>query len=350
MKKPRFLIVRRDNIGDLVCTLPAVAALRQRYPQAHIGMLVNTYNRAVVDGNPDIDEVFAYEKGKHREEGEGLLGVYWERLRMMQVLRRRHFDYAILAAPSFQASAMRFARWIRPAHIVGYADGAGDKAKMIDLALPAASADAHEAQRVFNLFSILDVHGMPSPARIFPDAGEVTRIRESMPAGMSGLVAVHISARKPSQRWPVERFAELMRTLHGMHGVRFLLLWAPGPVDDPRHPGDDEKAGRLMRAVAGVPVHALPTASLQQLIAALSIVDSAVLSDGGAMHVAAGLGKPVVCLFGDSLASRWHPWGVPHRLLQPESRDVGDIATGDVVAAWNDLRQDIHESSGGVKA
>ncbi|MBI2317053.1 MAG: lipopolysaccharide heptosyltransferase family protein, partial [Betaproteobacteria bacterium] len=60
-------------------------------------------------------------------------------------------------------------------------------------------------------------------------------------------------------------------------------------------------------------------------------------ADGGAMHLAAGLGKPIVCLFGDSGAERWHPWGVPHQLLQAPSREVADISVEAVVQAYTAL-------------
>ena len=59
---PNILVIRRDNIGDLVCTTPLITALRQRFPKAWIGALVNSYNARVLDGNPDQDEVFIYTK------------------------------------------------------------------------------------------------------------------------------------------------------------------------------------------------------------------------------------------------------------------------------------------------
>jgi ADP-heptose:LPS heptosyltransferase len=58
----RILVIRRDNIGHLVCTTPLFAALRARHPQAHIAALVNSNNAAVLAGNPDVDEVHSYTK------------------------------------------------------------------------------------------------------------------------------------------------------------------------------------------------------------------------------------------------------------------------------------------------
>jgi ADP-heptose:LPS heptosyltransferase len=55
------------------------------------------------------------------------------------------------------------------------------------------------------------------------------------------------------------------------------------------------------------------------------------------MHVAAALGKPVVCFFGQSDAGYWHPWGVRYRLLQPASKEVGDISPSEAVTALRTL-------------
>jgi ADP-heptose:LPS heptosyltransferase len=150
------------------------------------------------------------------------------------------------------------------------------------------------------------------------------------------LVGLHISARKPSQRWSAESFAAVARRLAG-DGTAFMLLWAPGREDNARHPGDDDKAARVLALTADLPVVPVPTSRLEELVAALSLCDTVICGDGGAMHVAAGLGKPIVCLFGQSTAARWHPWGPPYELLQPPSQDVSDIPVQAVCDAYRRL-------------
>lgn len=336
-----FLVVRRDNIGDLVCTLPLISALRHKFPGAFIAALVNTYNRDVLAGHPDIDAVYAYAKGKHRLDGQTLVGVYWERLRMLMSLRRRHFDCAILAAPGAQPRALGYARLIRPHHILGYVATGADPGG-IDLAVhDEAPIRAHEVEKVFALLAPLGIAGQPPTARIVPSEPALGEVRDSLlRAGVTGngpLLALHISARKPSQRWSVESFAQLARTLHARQRARFLLLWAPGGDDNPLHPGDDSKAEALKAMLRGLPVLAYPTRQLGGLIAALAASDMVVCPDGGAMHLSAALGKPIVCLFGDSDPSRWRPWGVPQRVLQAASRDVADISSAEVAAAVIEL-------------
>ena len=55
--QPRILIVRLRQIGDVVFTTPAVAALRRRYPDAHLTYLVEPAAAPVVAGNPHLDDV-----------------------------------------------------------------------------------------------------------------------------------------------------------------------------------------------------------------------------------------------------------------------------------------------------
>jgi ADP-heptose:LPS heptosyltransferase len=120
--------------------------------------------------------------------------------------------------------------------------------------------------------------------------------------------------------------------------ARFLLLWSPGAADHPQHPGDDAKAQTLLGAAGKLPLLAYPTHELRDLAAALSLADCVICSDGGAMHIAAALGKPILCFFGDSDATRWHPWGVPYRLLQPGSRDAADVSLAAALQAFRELQ------------
>ena len=191
---------------------------------------------------------------------------------------------------------------------------------------------------MFALGAHLGVVGEIPPLRVVPDAREVGKVAARMGAARPR-VAVHVSARRPAQRWPAERFAALIERLHGTTDAVSVLLWSPGAADHPQHPGDDEKAEEIKsRLGSRTPLVACRTEQLRELIGALAACDLAICADGGALHLAAALGKPVVCLFGDSPPERWRPWGVPHRVLRPASRDVADIGVEDVLRAFLELR------------
>ena len=304
---PRILIIRRDNIGDLVCTTPLIDALRAHLPRAWIAALVNSYNAEVLARNPTLDEVFVYEKLKHRTQS--LVSNLAARAKLTVHLRKARLDYVLV--PAATPRTLRLAGSYAPRQIIAAISPAGDQ--------------RHEVERSFSLGESLSIKGKPGPMRVYPDPQAVRELQQRL--GPGPFVAVHISARRPSQRWPVERWAELIAELKKQ--AKVMLLWAPGGTNDPRHPGDDEKAARLKAdGVAGV-----VTPDLRTLIAALSLADKVICPDGGAMHVAAALGKPVVALFGDSPVERWRPWGVQHFVLCPPSKQVAELQASEVVEA-----------------
>ncbi len=311
----KLLLIRRDNIGDLVCTTPLLQALRRQLPQARIECLVTRYNQAVLQYQPDIDALHAYTKAKHRSAGESLAGIYWRRFRMVAGLRGQRFDWVILPGGG-SASALRFAHWVAGKNLL-----VRDAQDVV--------AGPHEVQQCCHLLPRMGLAYETPATRIFANQADAAMVRRRvaavLPYAPRRLIGLHISARKPSQRWPVESFVALARRL-AAPGTAFLLLWAPGGADDAQHPGDDNKAARLLELAPGLPMVPIPTQRLEDLIAALSLCDALICGDGGAMHLAAGLGKPIVCLFGQSTAARWHPWGPAYELLQMPSMEVKDIS------------------------
>lgn len=318
----RILVIRRDNIGDLVCATPLLAALRGRYPQAHIAALVNSYNAGVLAGNPDVDAVHVYTKLKHRKES--LFGTLRARFRLLSQLKNERFDHVILAKAGFDRHGRALARRIRPGNIVGF----GPTEKVND--------QLHEVEALMQLGARLGVDGAPGPLRVFAAPERAARWRSRLPAGERRWVAVHISAREPGRIWPAENFVALIRSLDS----NVVLLWAPGPADDPRHPGDDARAAAIaMQAGPGVKLLPAKTESLEDLAAVLSLCRAFIGPDGGALHMAAGLGLPVVALFENLPYKKrhWYPWQVPYEMVSPETKDISDIRVDQVVEAWTRL-------------
>jgi heptosyltransferase III len=348
---PRILIIRRDNIGDLVCTTPLISALRASFPQAFLAALVNSYNAAVLDNNPDLNAVYAYTKGKHLLAGESQLGALWRRVRLLHRLRGMRFDYVIVAGAPASAHALRLARSIRARHAIACVE---TQTPWVDMRVPLPVQAAHEVERTFALGAPLGISGKPRAVFIKANTRDLDSARAQLASkgiipGRQMIVGIHISARKPSNRWPPERFADLMHRLHAQRGCAFVLLWAPGASDDPKHPGDDDKAALIVERARDLPLLALRTGALGELIGGLAACDYVICSDGGAMHVAAGLGKPIVCLFGNSDAARWRPWGVPHIALQTEARDAQAVEVEQVLDAFDGLMQQAPRDRGNTK-
>ncbi len=323
----RILVIRRDNIGDLVCTTPLLAALRTRFPESRLGVLANSYNAPVLADNPDIDDLHVYRKLKHLGAQGGVLTALGQRLSMLWDLRRRRLDLVVVAAGIQDERGARLAKLLHP-HEILFSDK--------------PTPGQHEVARTFSAARQLGITSPIPPVRVVADQANVARARKQIARESPGppckLVGLHISARRIAQRWPVERFADFAIALQEGLGAATMLFWSPGETDDAQHPGDDRKAKAIQDLVAGKARLILwRTTELGALMGGLEACDAVVCSDGGAMHIAAGLGKRIACFFGDSDVARWRPWGVPHRVLQATSGRVEDIETKDALEATAQL-------------
>jgi ADP-heptose:LPS heptosyltransferase len=323
----KILFIRRDNIGDLVCTTPAIRAVRGAFPRARIGVLVNTYNADALLGNPDVDDIYTYEKAKHAG-GRSFVSTWARNASLIGRIRAERYDWAI-GCGSASPRLARYVRMTGAVRRVGFTAGSADGwFRTYTDALPEPDDGLHEVERTFRLLAPLGIAGAPPPMRLLPDAACVDATREALgkaPGDRSGpLVAFHISSRRPDNRWPAERFIALGKVLLA-HGARILLLWSPGSETNVFHPGDDGLAEAIRRDL-GEGVLPFPTVRLRELVAALSEADFVVCGDGGAMHAAAALGKPMVVIWGRTDPARWGPWGTPHVLLRAESRRAADVA------------------------
>jgi ADP-heptose:LPS heptosyltransferase len=336
-----ILVVRRDNIGDLACTTPFLHSLRQALPGAHLAVLVNSYNGAVLDGNPDVDEVFAYDKLKHRSGFAERLAAVGDRLRLIAKMRSRRFDLAILAKPGFDPHGLRMARMAGAQRVLGFAPSSGENAGGLSDALTRNTEGLHEVEAVALIGAALGIASAPGALRLFPNARRSADFAGRLAARAPGKrwLALHISARETSRQWPLAKFVALIEQLADIDDLGFALFWSPGAADNRMHPGDDEKATALVARFPGNKVVALPTHRLEELIAGIAACDFFLGADGGAMHVAVGVGRPVVALFENSQAKRthWYPWQVPHRLLQPASFAVADIEVAQVAQAVREI-------------
>jgi heptosyltransferase-3 len=341
-KDAKILIVQRENIGDLVLSTPFFRALHEALPKARIDVVANSYNAPILDGNGAISNCFTYTKLKHRHPGQSRFAIIWNTLRMRAALRANHYDLAIVMGARLSPNGLSLAKAARPRQIAAFVSPS-EPSDQVDLPIDSTGVSQHPPR----LYRLLLEKLIPPDLRttlpaILPRC-EVTidqKLRQALVDGESlrdseTCIAFHISARKVDQRWGAEKFDELMHRAHKTHGARLLLLWAPGANGNPTHPGDDEKAEELLALTTDLPVIAWPTRSLPELIAALSVAHVVVCSDGGAMHIAAALGKPLVCMFGNSDPDVWQAWATQQTILRDESHTVGALSVDMVESALN---------------
>ena len=338
----KILVIRRDNIGDLVCTTPAFAALRQHYPDAQVGALVNSYNADVLRGNPNVDHVFVYQKLKHAGGLGNRIKALVQRFKLIVQLRRWKPDVTILAKSSYDRHGLNFARQIGAKNIIGFVPDDFSQAKGLPdtrLATPEFTA-GHEVEAVNQLLAPLGINDALGPLQVFADANAVVNTNQNLPAAKKR-IALHISAREPERRWGNDNFIVLAKhILETQPDTQILLFWSPGKADDPHHPGDDEAAAQLIEAIQSNRLVPVPTQNLTELIAALSLCDLFIGTDGGALHLAVALNKKVLAMFENKpdKLNHWYPWQVTKQVVCCQDAgkpDVNQISQTQIRDAMN---------------
>jgi ADP-heptose:LPS heptosyltransferase len=305
-----ILIIRRDNIGDLLCTTPLLRGLKDQLKVSRLDVVTNSYVAPVLKGSHLIDSLYIYNKLKHGHTS--FLKAAFERVRLIFNLRKNHYDYIL----AFDHRALNLTRYLR-------------KTKVLT---PIQDwADQTEVERAWELGQRIGLKGVPGPLAL-PLYSSSSDIKNTQ------ILGIHISARRVRQQYPIAQWIKLIRELYDLDTkLIFHVFWSPGDSKSPMHPGDDDKAVILKKELKDLPVNFMPTPTLESLIESMQTCGSMIMADGGAMHIAAALNRPIVALFGDSNPKRWRPWGVPYKILQNNTEHVKDIDPSKIIDAWLNL-------------
>jgi ADP-heptose:LPS heptosyltransferase len=334
----RILVAHHYEIGDVLCITPSLRALRRSFPGARLAVLVAENCRAIVERNPDVDEIFAYRRAKYQSSWLDRLASR-DLLRVIRDLRRRRFDLAIsMRRPYSNTNAWLVYTSGAPWRLGYLAPDSHPFGFFLNLGRRPEDRTLHEVDGGLELLASIGVPAAGRELTLVPDPEIQARVRERLGgAGFGGghLAFVHISSRREANRWPLPAFAQAADALQENFGFAVLLSWAPGNPTNPLFPGDDGKAEEVAALMRTRPI-LLPTPRLGELIGAVSLSDFVLSPDGGCVHIAAALGIPQVALFGKADPRQWGPVNPKSIVLHGAGR-ADRIAVEDVVAAATEL-------------
>ncbi len=301
---PRILVVQLADIGDLVLSTPALAALRDCFPDAHVALLTTPHSAPLVEGTGLVDEIIPFEKHVFDSPKALLSPANLSRMQALSFrLRRGNFDTILFfhhfttrfGAQKFAALAMAAGSKRR----VGLDNGNGF---FLTDRLPDEGFGAqHQARYWLNLVGLLgaDTSARPAQVAIAEDLSflpaaiqpkfETDRIRIAIHPGSGGFSL--------ARRWDADKFAAVADALYKEFDAEIILVG-----------GESDDVGSVRAAMRNKPVDMSGRTNLPQLAAVLEACDLFIGSDGGVMHIAAAVGTPVVAIFGPSNPDAWRPW------------------------------------------
>jgi heptosyltransferase II len=298
------LLIRGTNwVGDAVMSLPALEQVRREFSHAQIILLVVPWVSGVYEECEYIDELILYERhGKHR----GIRG----KIQLIQEIRQRDFDAALLFQNAFEAA---FLAWLSGIRLRAGYDRDGRR-WLLTHPIRIDPRIQHLHQCYYYLDLIDQLLGRTRTALELADPGHhenrpvLPRADISIPVGPSRkeaarqrlkqsgttlqkrLVGVNPGAYFGSaKRWLSDRFAELLDRLIERNNAEVVIFGASNEL---------QLAQDIQSHMRCQPLIFSGKTSLAELIAMISVCDLFITNDSGPMHLAAALQVPTLAIFG----------------------------------------------------
>lgn len=304
----KILVIDFGQLGDVVLSLPALAAVRARFPRAHIKAAVGKPCVQIVELSGYADEVAGVDRVALRD-GPKPLSVL-RIMRFVKEVRRERFDFVIDLHS------------LTETNLLGYLSGAQHRLfsrrprRTLEFLSnvrphpPLEDASKHAIDRYLDVLAPLgigEVSRIPRLCARQEDERAVEEILRKERAGVDApLIGLFPGAGHPSRRWPIERFAELARRLENNDGLRSVVFAGP----------EERQLVRDARKLFPRTTLMLDRLTIPQLVAALARLAVFVSNDTGPMHIAAAVGTPVVILMMRHPALHCYvPPGERHRVV-----------------------------------
>jgi heptosyltransferase-1 len=309
----RLLIVRLGSMGDIIHTLPAVAGLRQAFPEATLGWIVEECWSELLCTLPEprsgprsprrpvVDRVHTVNTKTWRRS---LLSTQtWEQIAAgLSELRAQHYEVAV----DFQGAVRSgmLARLSGAPVIYGAAQPRENVASMFYTRQVIARGN-HVVEQNLSLAEVVARRSLGMPKIEFPcDPAVEKKSEERLRQNVGDFTLLNPGAGWGAKQWPAERYGQVAREL-AKDGVKSLINFGPGEES-------------LMRAVESASAGTAKgiAGSLTELVALTRRARLFIGGDTGPMHLAAALGIPVVAIFGPTNPARNGPFGTRSIVLR----------------------------------
>lgn len=304
----KILLVRNDNIGDLICTTPAIEALRKRYPSYQIDIVVNSYNYSAIYKNPHVNKVYSYTKPKHVKGFINKIKAGIQKLKIILEIKREKYDSVVIFRRKYSKSAELFSRISSAKYKIGAKNIKGnDKLNVyVDI-----KEKQHEVEFCFDCLNFFSIEYNNEKTSFYINVKDKNKY-----SNYEGFNCFHISARMKNNQLSEDKLIEIIENIDK---TKFIIT---------AEPKDYILAEKLAKKFN---VLFLKTSSFEDLGALFKNLNLVITLEGGAMHLSPAVGTKTVALFGQSEIDRWYPWGYKNLVIQDNSKIANNINAADLI-------------------
>lgn len=316
MDQKKILILRLSAVGDVIRTLPAVKAIKTHFPSASITWMVEEPSEALIESQPEIDEVILFPRQRWSEGMRSLRGL-WRTIKevriLIRTLREKRFDMALDFHGILKSGLLCFLSG-SPQRI-GFERRSSKEGNFlfsnIRVKLPKKRISRFE--RNFSLLKGMELEGLPKDYPLFIPEEDREYVKsffdQLLPPLKRPSIAIHpgTSPKTLYKRWLPERYAMLADRLIQELNATVLFTWGPGELDWVKNIQERMKESSLLGP---------QTLSLTQLGEVYRHCDLYIGGDTGPMHIASLMGTTVVVIYGPTDPIENEPFGSHKKVVK----------------------------------
>jgi heptosyltransferase I len=311
---PRVLIVRLSAFGDCLHAVPALVAIRRKFPNADIGWAIEDLSYSLLKGHPMVNRFHIFPRRAFKRSQ----GTFMDRLRLMRQFRKdlsgENYEYALDLQGLTKSGLVSW--WSGAKQRVGFKGPESREFNIVfnNVRIEPPEEAVHVVEKNLALLKPLSISIPKKPEWVMPSyEDEIKQMRPFLEqcglinsdGSVQRYAIVNPGATWFTKRWPPENFGELTKGLIARHGLPVIVPWAGT---------DEHKAGQTIVNIAGKGSFLAPETNLRQLAALTQQAVLFVGNDTGPLHLAVALDVHSVAIFGATDPLRNGPYGSGHRM------------------------------------
>ncbi len=291
LENPRILLIKLGAVGDVILSVPAFRAIREKFPKAKICCLTARETSSILIHCPYIDELIIYD---YKNKDKGFLGL----IKLIRSLIHYRFDFSIDLQNNRKSHIIAFFSLISKRY--GF-DVPKKFSFLLNMKTPLPGKSMSPLEHQFNILGLLGIKLENPSLELWPDTQDEDYINELLEnewlPKQKLLIGINIGAsnRWQSKRWPLEYISTLCEEL-AKNDIRVCLTGTH----------DDLMNAKLIKTHAkeAKPVILCGKTNINQLACLMKKLSAYITGDSAPLHIATACKIPIIALFGPTDPTR----------------------------------------------
>lgn len=326
MNNQKILIFRPDHLGDMLLTTPAIYALRQTFPDAHISVLAGSWATRILQGNPDINNIIPCNLPWLDRGGS----PSWQPLpSIIRQIRTQKFDHIFNFRVAAKAAV--FSRLLGAKERWGFDVSKSSWAWHHKIPF---DENCHVVDNYMALMKAAGVNHSSVQFRIFPetvDLAPVDQLLKDLPPA----IVLGVTSGRPDKAWLPDRWGHLADHI-AQKGFQILLNGGPS---------ENAEIEAVQAHMKHKAINLVGKFSLLQFAGLLKKCRALITLDSFPMHLSAAVETPTIAIMGANSSHMWGPYpgAYPRIVVEPppevprNEKAMATIQTERVIDAFNNL-------------